>query len=124
MLARSVAERRLEFATLRAIGVPRRTILFTVGAEAVLISLAAGLIGIVLSLFLGALLNAAMAAAYGLEGIYRADAGLFILVFVLAISWAWDRACSRPARPPGSTRWTSCERPEDASPGRCTPCSS
>ena len=85
MLARSVAERRLEFATLRAIGVPRRTILFTVGAEAVLISLAAGLIGIVLSLFLGALLNAAMAAAYGLEGIYRAEAGLFVLVFVLAI---------------------------------------
>jgi hypothetical protein len=85
MLARSVAERRLEFATLRAIGLPRRTILFTVGAEAVLISLAAGLIGIALSLVLGALLNAAMAAAYGLEGIYRADAGLFVLVFVLAI---------------------------------------
>jgi ABC-type antimicrobial peptide transport system permease subunit len=85
MLARSVAERRLEFATLRAIGVPRRTILFTVGAEAVLISLAAGIIGIVLSLFLGALLNAAIATAYGLEGIYRADAGLFVLIFFLAI---------------------------------------
>ena len=85
MLARSVAERRLEFATLRAIGLPRRTILFTVGAEAVLISLAAGLIGIALSLVLGALLNTAMTAAYGLEGIYRADAGLFVLVFALAI---------------------------------------
>jgi ABC-type antimicrobial peptide transport system permease subunit len=56
-----------------------------VGAEAVLISLAAGLIGIALSLFLGALLNAAMAAAYGLEGIYRADAVLFVFVFFLAI---------------------------------------
>jgi ABC-type lipoprotein release transport system permease subunit len=31
------------------------------------------------------LLNAAMAAAYGLEGIYRADAVLFLFVFFLAI---------------------------------------
>ena len=85
MLARSVAERRLEFATLRAIGLPRRTILFTVGAEALLISLVAGLLGIALSLFLGALLNLAITTAYGLEGIYRADAGLFVLVFALAI---------------------------------------
>jgi putative ABC transport system permease protein len=85
MLARSVAERRLEFATLRAIGVPRRTILLTVGAEALLISFAAGVIGIALSLFLGALLNATIAAAYGLENIYAADAGLFFLIFVLAI---------------------------------------
>ena len=85
MLARSVAERRLEFATLRAIGIRRRTILLTVGAEALLISFAAGLIGIALSLFLGALLNATIAAAYGLENIYAADAGLFFLIFVLAI---------------------------------------
>jgi ABC-type lipoprotein release transport system permease subunit len=85
MLARSVAERRLEFATLRAIGIPRRTILFTVGAEALLISLAAGLIGIALSLVLGALLNTAISAAYALEGIYRAEASLFVLIFVLAI---------------------------------------
>jgi putative ABC transport system permease protein len=85
MLARSVAERRLEFATLRAIGVPRRIILFTVGAEALLISLVAGLIGIGLSLFLGALLNFAITAAYGLESIYRADASLFLFIIFLAI---------------------------------------
>jgi ABC-type antimicrobial peptide transport system permease subunit len=50
-----------------------------------LISLAAGLIGIALSLFLGALLNTAISAAYALEGIYRAEASLFVLIFVLAI---------------------------------------
>ena len=85
MLGRSVAERRLEFATLRAIGLPRRTILFTVGAEAVLISLVAGLIGIGLSLVLGVLLNVTIAAAYGLESIYSTDANLFLAVFGLAL---------------------------------------
>ena len=34
MLGRSVVERRLEFATMRAIGLPRRIVLLTVGAEA------------------------------------------------------------------------------------------
>src|SRR5262245_27550831 len=85
MLGRSVAERRLEFATLRAIRVPRRTILFTVGAEAVLISLAAGAIGIALSLLLGVLLNAAVASAYGLESIYSTDPSLFFFVYLLAL---------------------------------------
>jgi ABC-type antimicrobial peptide transport system permease subunit len=86
MLAHSVAERRLEFATLRAIGIPRRTILFAVGAEAILISLAAGLVGIALSLFLGFLLNAFLAPKYGLESLYSADAGLFILVYALSLA--------------------------------------
>jgi putative ABC transport system permease protein len=85
MLGRSVAERRLEFATLRAIGVPRRTILSTVGGEAVLISLVAGLIGIGISLVLGVLLNVTIAATYGLERIYATDANLFLAVFVLAL---------------------------------------
>jgi putative ABC transport system permease protein len=85
MLGRSVSERRLEFATLRAIGIPRRTILFTVGAEAVLISLAAGAIGIALSLLLGVLLNAAVASAYGLESIYSTDPSLFLFVYLLAL---------------------------------------
>jgi putative ABC transport system permease protein len=86
MLGRSVAERRLEFATLRAIGVPRRTILSTVGGEAVLISLVASLIGIGISLLLGVLLNVTIAATYGLERIYATDANLFLAVFVLALS--------------------------------------
>src|SRR6266567_1360821 len=50
MLNHSVAERRFEFATLRAIGIPSRTILMTVATEAIAISLIAGLIGTVISL--------------------------------------------------------------------------
>ena len=38
MLSRSVVERRLEFATLKAIGIPSLTILLVVAAEAVLVS--------------------------------------------------------------------------------------
>ncbi len=34
MLNRSVAERRLEFATMKAIGIPARTVLLTVSAQA------------------------------------------------------------------------------------------
>jgi ABC-type lipoprotein release transport system permease subunit len=85
VLGRSVAERRLEFATLRAIGIPSRTILLTVGAEALLISIVAGIGGVVLSLFFGALLNGYMAPEYGLESLYSADAGLFLTVAALAL---------------------------------------
>lgn len=85
MLSRSVAERRLEFATLRALGIPTRTILFTVGAEAVSISVVATIIGVGMSLFFGFLINAYVAPPYGLESLYTADAGLFTLVFALAL---------------------------------------
>jgi ABC-type antimicrobial peptide transport system permease subunit len=85
MLGRSVAERRLEFATMRAIGVPRRIVLLTVGVEAVAVSLAAGILGTGLSLVLGSLLNTYAAPAYGLEFIYVADAVLYVVVFALAI---------------------------------------
>jgi putative ABC transport system permease protein len=85
MLGRSVIERRLEFATLRAIGIPGRTVLMTVGAEAVAVSLAAGVLGTVLSLGLGAMLNRYAAPAFGLEFIFVIDAGLYGVVFALAI---------------------------------------
>jgi putative ABC transport system permease protein len=85
MLARSVAERRLEFATLRAIGIPTRTILLTVAVEALLISVAAGAVGIVLSQGLGWLINATVAPAYGIESLYSVNAALFGMVFVLAL---------------------------------------
>src|SRR5919109_2149812 len=65
VLGRSVAERRVEFATLRAIGIPTRTILLTVGAEAALISVAAGAVGVALSLVLGALINSFIAPPFG-----------------------------------------------------------
>lgn len=85
MLGRSVAERRLEFATLRAIGIPTSTILFTVGAEALLISVIAGAFGMGLSLGLGTLLNATLTAAYSLESLYSPSFSLFVLIAVLAL---------------------------------------
>lgn len=86
MLSRSVIERRMEFATLRAIGVPRRTILFTVGGEAALVSIVAGFVGIGVSLLLGAVINGIVAPTYGIESLYAPDAKLFVLVFALALS--------------------------------------
>jgi putative ABC transport system permease protein len=86
MLGHSVAERRLEFATLRAIGVPSRTILLTVALEALLVSVAAGAIGVALSLLLGAAINGYMAPIYGLESLYSADVGVFAQVVLLALA--------------------------------------
>jgi ABC-type lipoprotein release transport system permease subunit len=85
MLGRAVAERRLEFGTLRAIGIPNRTILLAVASEALLVSLVACVVGVVLSLLLGTWINGYVAPAYGLEFLYVADAGTFILVFALAL---------------------------------------
>jgi len=67
MLGRSVIERRLEFATLRAIGIPGRTILLVVVLEAVLIGFVASLIGIVVSLGFGVLINKYVAEPYGMQ---------------------------------------------------------
>jgi putative ABC transport system permease protein len=86
MLSRSVAERRAQFATLRAIGLPSRTILLTVAAEAVAVCALAALIGFGLSLGLGALLNGTLAPAYGFETLYVASPALFGLVFALALA--------------------------------------
>lgn len=85
MLSRSVIERRLEFATLRAIGLPSRTILFTVGGEAALVSIVASFVGVGVSLLLGALINGVVAPAYGIESLYAPDAKLFLIVFMLAL---------------------------------------
>lgn len=84
MLNHSVAERRLEFATLKAIGVPTRSILTSVATEAVAISLVAGIVGVALALTLGWILNTYLAPAYGFEMIFSADAGLFLQSFILA----------------------------------------
>jgi putative ABC transport system permease protein len=85
MLSRSVVERRLEFATLKAIGIPGRTILMVVAAEAVLVSFVASLIGIGVSLFFGLLINATIAVQYGFESLYSADVVSFLVVFLLAL---------------------------------------
>jgi putative ABC transport system permease protein len=85
MLSRSVVERRLEFATLKAIGIPSRTILMVVAAEAVLVSLVATVFGIGVSLFFGLLLNATIAVQFGFESLYSADVVSFLVVFLLAL---------------------------------------
>ena len=85
MLLRAVAERRIELATLRAIGVARRTVLLTIAAQAILVSIAAGLIGIGLSTILGTLINVTIAAQFGFDSLYNADATLFAIVFLLAL---------------------------------------
>jgi putative ABC transport system permease protein len=84
MLGRSVAERRLEFATLRAIEVPARTVLLNVGTQAGLVTIAASFVGIGVSTVLGTVIDYVIASSYGLESLYAPDAGLFLLVFVLA----------------------------------------
>lgn len=84
MLNHSVSERRAEFAVLRAIGLPAWWVVTTVALEAVTITFAAGLLGVVISLALGSLLNVTIAAQYGFESLYRADPPLFILIFGMA----------------------------------------
>ena len=84
MLNHSVSERRAEFAVLRAIGLPAWWVVMTVALEAVAITFAAGLLGVVISLGLGALLNVTIAVQYGFESLYRADAALFVLIFGMA----------------------------------------
>ena len=85
MLAGSVETRRLELATLRAIGVPGRTILLTVAGEALVICVAAWVVGVGVSTLLGWMINVYIAPAYGEESFYAADAGLFLTVFALAL---------------------------------------
>jgi putative ABC transport system permease protein len=85
MLGRSVAERRLEFATLRAIGVPTRTIMLLVGMEALVVSVVAAAVGIGLSLLLGAWMDATVAPEYGFETLYVVDLNLVIVVVGLSL---------------------------------------
>jgi hypothetical protein len=85
MLSHSVAERRMEFATLRAIGVPSRHILLTIAVEASVISVTAWLVGLLVSFALGGGINRLVAPQYGIESLYTADAQLFALIFALAL---------------------------------------
>ena len=84
MLSHSVTERRAEFAVLRAIGFPALWIVLTVALEAVAITVTAGLLAVLISLGMGAAINGAVAGQYGLESLYRADATLFLLIFLMA----------------------------------------
>ncbi|MFN8523156.1 MAG: FtsX-like permease family protein [Chloroflexota bacterium] len=85
MLARSVSERRLDFATLRAIGIPSRTILLAVAGEALLVSVVAGFLGMAVAEGFGVFLNRVMAVQFGVDYFYVADAELIASMFGLAI---------------------------------------
>jgi putative ABC transport system permease protein len=85
LLSQSVSERRAEFAVLRAIGFPARWIVLTVALESLLVTVAAGLLAVVISLLFGALINATVAPQYGFDSLFHADPSLFILIFGLAI---------------------------------------
>ncbi|HZT05894.1 MAG TPA: ABC transporter permease [Chloroflexota bacterium] len=81
MLGRSVAERRVEFGTLRAIGLPSRTILLSVAAEGVLIMLASYVFGFVLSIGLGEAVNAWIARPLHYDRLFAVDATMYAAIF-------------------------------------------
>ncbi len=85
MLSRSVIERSGELATLRAIGVPARTIASLVVGDATLVAVLATLVGIAISRLLGFWLDRVLAASLNMDSIYRADAGLFAQAFLVAL---------------------------------------
>jgi ABC-type lipoprotein release transport system permease subunit len=85
MLSRSVSERRLELATLKAIGMPGSTIIWSIAGEALLVCVAAYFVGIGMALLFGYLINELVAKAYGFESLFAVDAGSFLLVFVIAV---------------------------------------
>ncbi len=86
MLGRSVAERRVEFATLRALGLPARTVLATVAGEAALIVVLAWVFGIVMSWGLGSWTNQFVLEEYGLENTEVPDPPLFGVLFALSVT--------------------------------------
>ena len=86
MLSRSVTARRVELATLRAIGVPSRIILLVIAGEAMVVILLATIVGIAFSLTMGWLIDAYLAPLYGIESLYAADAQLFSSVLLLALA--------------------------------------
>jgi ABC-type lipoprotein release transport system permease subunit len=85
MLSGSVEARRLELATLKAIGVPGRTVLLTVAGEALAICAAASLIGVGISAALGRMINGYIAPQFGIESLYATDGLLFLIVALLAL---------------------------------------
>jgi ABC-type lipoprotein release transport system permease subunit len=85
MLGESVAGRRLELGTMRAIGISNRTIVSAVAGEALVICTVAWVVGVAASTLGGWLINGYVAPAYGEESFYAADSGLFLSVLALAL---------------------------------------
>jgi putative ABC transport system permease protein len=86
MLSTSVAARRLELATLRAIGVPNWILMLTIAGEALLVCAVAWVVGIGVSSVLGWGINTFYARAYGIGSLYAPDPALFLTVFGLALA--------------------------------------
>ncbi|NDF39838.1 MAG: ABC transporter permease [Proteobacteria bacterium] len=85
VLGRSVAERRIEFATLRAIGLSRWTILATVAGEAALICILAAVGGSMMASVLGGWTNRSIAPQYGIEVLYVEDPPMFATLLVVSV---------------------------------------
>lgn len=85
MLGRSVTARRVELATMRAVGVASRTILLLIAGEALVVSLLASAVGIGVSLTLGWLIDTYLAPIYGIESLYVVDVQVFFRVVLLAL---------------------------------------
>ncbi|MCC7366942.1 MAG: ABC transporter permease [Chloroflexi bacterium] len=85
MLGRSVTARRTELATMRAIGVPRTSILLLIAGEALAVTALATVVAIGFSLSLGWLFDRYLAPQYGIETMYVAGPTLFLGVGGLAL---------------------------------------
>jgi|SRR5919198_2055266 putative ABC transport system permease protein len=85
MLLRSVAERRIEFATLRAVGVPNRTVIGLVLAEALLVTGLGGVVGAVVGTLLSLWMDAMYADLLGIDSLYHAEPVQFLAVFGVAL---------------------------------------
>lgn len=85
MLGRSVAERRLEFGTLRAIGMPSRSILLSVAAEALCIILASFVFGVAVSLLMGWATNHWLAPAFGYDRLFDVDPATYLAILALSL---------------------------------------
>lgn len=85
MLARSAAERRMEFGTLRAIGLPRRTILLSVVAEGLVIIVASFVVGVGVSLALGKAINVWVAPLAYFDHLFAADPATYLTLFALSL---------------------------------------
>lgn len=85
MLARSVAERRVEFGTLRAIGLPSRSILLNVVAEGLVIVLASFVVGVGVSLVLGEAINIWLAPVANTDHLFSADPAMYLTILALSL---------------------------------------
>ncbi len=86
MLGRSIAQRRQEFGTLGAIGVPARILVELVAWDVAFVVALSSLAGIGLSRVLGALFDRVLAESLNIESLYQVDAGRFAAVFGVALA--------------------------------------